>query len=104
MAWIACIDYITLSKATLLWNLAASPTMVLLRTTAAFWAVQTLLAAATPTQVPMVETVMTADPTVQLDQASFTGKTRGDSAHYLGIPFAYPPYVLISSRYPLSMH
>ncbi|KZV67946.1 carotenoid ester lipase precursor [Peniophora sp. CONT] len=39
----------------------------------------------------MGETFATADPTVQLDKASFTGKTRGNSAHYLGIPFAYPP-------------
>lgn len=78
--------------------------MVLFRATAALLAANALLAAASPAQVPMVETVMAADPTVQLDKASFTGKTRGNSAHYLGIPFAYPPYVSAPSSHHTSRY
>ena len=65
--------------------------MVLLRVTAALVAAHALLTAASPAQTSMVETVRADGPTVRLDQAVFTGKTRGNSAHYLGIPFAYPP-------------
>ena len=60
-------------------------------------ATQVLLALASPAQVPMVDSVMVADPMVQLDQAMFTGVTAGKTTHYRGIPFAHPPYV--SSSY-----
>ena len=55
-----------------------------------------LLALASPAQVPMVDSMLVADPMVQLDQAMFTGVTAGKITHYRGIPFAHPPYAFPS--------
>jgi len=38
-------------------------------------------------------TTTTADPTVILDNATFTGLNSGSVVQFLGIPFAQPPYV-----------
>jgi hypothetical protein len=40
------------------------------------------------------------DPTVRLDDGMFTGKSKGNSAHFLGIPFAEPPCVATSANFP----